>query len=409
MKKKERIERELATRAVMDERLQESEELFRAVFEQHAAVKLLIDPNTGAILDANAAAEKFYSWSRDELRTMRIQQINTLPPEQVKEEMERARKAKKIHFNFRHRRADGSIRDVEVYSSAIKTKNREFLHSIIHDVTEKKILEKQLQYLTASLKEQVEARTAELQKAHQELESFVYTVAHDLRAPVRHISGFLQFLRNELGGTISEKAARFLNNIDDAAKHMSALIDGLLVFARLGKIELRTESFDMKRLVEEILEDFKDDIAHRSVVVNACNLHVIEADRALIRAAMSNLIGNAIKFSRAKEKPEIEITCTPSETEHIISVRDNGVGFDMHYADKLFGIFQRLHGEKEFSGTGIGLASVKQIINRHGGRVWAEGEVGKGTCFYISLPQKNIETTHESFQSNKEPNEQSET
>ncbi len=514
---KEKIEQEIRQQKQAQAKLRESEELFRAVFEQHAAVKLMIDPKTGNIIDANTAAEKFYGWSREKLCSMRIQEINTLPPEQVKEEMERARKAKKIHFNFRHRRADGSIRDVEVFSSAIQTKNRDFLHSIIHDVTEKKIIEEalreseeryrtlvetqieaicrwkldttltfvntaycqmlgknrdelvgqkwiqfvpehareevltpykrairekhpvtyehevqtskglrwyrwhdvplynehaeffefqsvghditdlvqadqELRNITANLQKLVEARTEELEKAHKALETFIYTVAHDLRAPVRHIGGFLQFLQNELGENISEKATHFLHTIGDAARHMSMLIDDLLEFARIGKINLKIESVDIQKLMEEVLNDFNDDIAQKHIAIECGTLHAIQVDRTLMRMVLVNLIGNAIKFTGPKEHPEIEISCKQSEHEHIISICDNGVGFDMKYADKLFGIFQRLHGDKEFAGTGIGLASVKQIISLHGGRVWAESKVGEGTCFYVALPQ-NPQTT----------------
>lgn len=272
----------------------------------------------------------------------------------------------------------------------------------VRDITEKIKAERQLQDLTENLQKLVEERTAELKKAHEDLESFVYSVAHDLRAPVRHIGGFLQFLRNELGGNITEKAARFLDVIDEASRHMSALIDGLLDFARLGKIVPKIEVVDMYKLVAEILEDFKDDIERHHIAVRCENLHAIHADRTLIRATLVNLIGNAIKFSSHKEQPEIEIACHPSETEHIISMRDNGVGFDMQYADKLFGIFQRLHGEKEYAGTGIGLASVKQIVIRHGGRVWAEGEIGKGACFYFSIPKEPDKSHNISLKSGKE-------
>jgi PAS domain S-box-containing protein len=512
---KEKIEGDYLQQMKTQRLLRESEELFRAVFEQHAAIKIIIDPNTGAILDANEAAVKFYGWSREELKQMRIQQINTLPPEAVKEEMECARRAKKNHFDFRHRRADGSIRDVEVFSSAIEAGNKEFLHSIIHDVTDKKIMEQalreseeryrtlvetqleavcrwkldttltfvnaaycqmlgktreeligrkwiefvpqelhrdvlktyetaarekqpviyehevetpqgsrwyrwhdvpicdqsgetmefqsvghditdrktaeeKLQHLTENLQKLVDERTQQLRKAHEELESFVYTVAHDLRAPIRHVSSFLQFLHNELGERVSEKAQRFMDTIEDSAKHMAALIDGLLNFARLGDIEPKYEPVDMQTLLNEVMKDFEIDVSRYNISVRCSGLHAIEADRTLIRAVLVNLIGNAIKFSSMKEHPTIEIACNPSETEHIISVRDNGIGFDMQYANKLFGIFQRLHGEKQFAGTGIGLASVKQIILRHGGRVWAEGEAGKGACFYFTIPKKHL-------------------
>lgn len=261
------------------------------------------------------------------------------------------------------------------------------------DITERIEAEMQLKKLNENLQKMVEMRTHELKKANEELESFVYTVAHDLRAPVRHIGGFLQFLRQELEATITEKAARCLDVIDEATKHMTLLIDGLLDFARLGKIDLHIQKVDMHKLVHEVLADFKVDLERYKFVVSCDRFPTLMADLLLLRTVMVNLIGNAIKFTRHKQNPEIRIECSQTETEYIVSVCDNGIGFDMKYANKLFGIFQRLHSEREYAGTGIGLASVKQIIARHGGRVWATGEVDKGACFYFSIPKSLGEST----------------
>lgn len=250
-------------------------------------------------------------------------------------------------------------------------------------------LEKQradIQAINADLEQRVKDRTLELEQASRELEAFSYSVSHDLRAPLRHISGFVDLLRNELGEAVSEKGRRYLNILDDSARQMGQLIDELLVFSKMGRVEMRKAIVNANDLVEETITKLQPEIRDRKIVWEKCSLPELQGDPAMLRQVFVNLISNAIKYSSTRDAARIQIGHEKNEHETIIFVRDNGVGFDMQFADKLFGVFQRLHRADEFEGTGIGLANVRRIIQRHGGRTWAEGKVDQGATFYFSMP-----------------------
>ncbi|MGH8474022.1 MAG: sensor histidine kinase, partial [Gammaproteobacteria bacterium] len=230
------------------------------------------------------------------------------------------------------------------------------------------------------------ARTAELTAANQELEAFSYSVSHDLRAPLRHIDGFTGLLERHIEPTLDDKGRRYVKTISEAAKQMGTLIDELLSFSRIGRAELRRATVPLQRLVDEVRCTLEPETAGREISWAIGALPVAQGDPQLLRLVVQNLIANALKYSRPNRRARIEIAVSRACDEIIFSIRDNGVGFDMRYVDRLFGVFQRLHGGAEFEGTGIGLANVKRIVQRHGGRVWAEGAVGEGACFYFSLP-----------------------
>jgi signal transduction histidine kinase len=233
----------------------------------------------------------------------------------------------------------------------------------------------------------LKAFAEQLQGVNQELEMFSYSVSHDLRAPLRHIQGFVKLLRKDAGPTLSAESLVHLTTISRSAEQMGDLIDDLLSFSRVGRAELQKSLVDLDQLVRETLGDFQVELKERSCVWKIEPLPAVQADRALLRMVLVNLISNAVKFTGARADAEIQIGCVPSENgETVIFIRDNGAGFDPQHADKLFGVFQRLHGEDEFPGTGIGLANVQRIIDRHGGRTWAEGVVNGGATFYFSIP-----------------------
>ena len=291
---------------------------------------------------------------------------------------------------FRIVRTDGSIRFIKADSQTFKGRDGKPLRMIGTniDITERKRAEEEIRKLNQELEMRVVERTAELAAANKELETFSYSVSHDLRAPLRHIDGFLGLLKGRIESALDDESRRYMTTISDAALRMAALIDDLLSFSRTGRFEMNKSQVDLGALVREVIEEFEPEALGRVIDWRIATLPVVTGDRAMLRVALVNLISNALKFTRPRARAEVEIGWQANEAgEIIVFVRDNGVGFDMQYVDKLFGVFQRLHGVHEFDGTGIGLANVRRIISRHGGRTWAEGKVDGGATFYFSLPR----------------------
>ena len=254
--------------------------------------------------------------------------------------------------------------------------------------SEQAIRASELKYrtLAAELEQRVGERTAQLEAANKELETFSYSVSHDLRAPLRHVLGFVEILKEDAGPSLSPKSRQHLMTICQSVQRMGNLIDDLLAFSRIEQSEMRKEDVNLDWLVQEVLGDFRPHTKERNIVWEIRPLPPVRADRALLRMALVNLISNAVKFTGARADAKIEIGSTPGDGETVIFIRDNGAGFDPKYAGKLFGVFQRLHTDAEFEGTGIGLANVQRIIHKHAGRVWAEGKVNEGATFYFSIP-----------------------
>jgi PAS domain S-box-containing protein len=251
------------------------------------------------------------------------------------------------------------------------------------DVTERKLVEQEREALI----KQVEHRSALLEAANKELEAFTYSVSHDLRAPLRHMSGYVELLSNKFQSALTDKGQHYLNSIADSAHQMGKLIDNLLQFSRTGRAEMHPLELEMNGIVQEVVESMRKDNPDRKIEWVLEKLPSVNGDDATLRLVWMNLLTNAVKFTRTREKALIEIGATVESKEIIYFIKDNGVGFDMQYAQKLFGVFQRLHPTEEFEGTGIGLANVHRIILRHGGRTWAEAELNKGATFYFSLPK----------------------
>jgi signal transduction histidine kinase len=244
--------------------------------------------------------------------------------------------------------------------------------------------EEQLRAMSVSLEQRVAERTADLERANAELESFSYSVSHDLRAPLRALNGYASILAAEEGGKLSPEGRAHLERIARNAVRMGELIDDLLQFSRVGRDELRRESVNLSELARSLADELRE--AYPSARVTVGLLPVVSADAAMLRQVFANLIGNALKFSSKRSDPLVEVGMAEQGGQQAIYVRDNGEGFDMRYAGKLFGVFQRMHKESEFPGTGVGLAIVKRIVERHGGRVWAEAAPGAGATFYFTLP-----------------------
>jgi light-regulated signal transduction histidine kinase (bacteriophytochrome) len=245
--------------------------------------------------------------------------------------------------------------------------------------------EENLRGLNAELERRVAERTAELEVAVKELEAFSYSVSHDLRAPLRAVDGFSGILLKEHAAELTPAAARYLQSVRDGAQQMGQLIDDLLAFARLSRQPLRTEVVEPAAVARQALADLRHEQEGRRVEVRIGELPPCRADRGLLRQVYVNLLGNALKFTRKTPEAAVEVGFRPEGDGGAYFVRDNGAGFDMRYAGKLFGVFQRLHRASEYEGTGVGLAIVQRIVHRHGGRVWAEAAVGKGATFYFTL------------------------
>lgn len=255
------------------------------------------------------------------------------------------------------------------------------------DVTEKKKIEKQLRDFNLELEKKVTERTAQLEETNRELESFSYSVSHDLRAPVRHIMCFTDIFAKEFSASVSEKGKDIFVKITTAGKKMERLIDDLLMLSRTSRQEMKKSQVNMDTIVSLVMADYKECKKKRSIVTDISKLPVVNADRNLITMVWENLIDNACKYTKNEEPAEIEIGFRTDGSEYIFHIRDNGIGFDPEFTHKLYGVFQRLHLDKDFPGTGIGLANVRRIISRHGGRTWAESEgEGKGASFYFTLP-----------------------
>ena len=293
-------------------------------------------------------------------------------------------------FSMEHRlrRYDGEYRWIINDGCPRYGSNGEFIGYIGQclDITERKLAEAEILKFSKTLEQHVEERTEQLLAANRELEAFSYTVSHDLRAPLRGIHGFTQILMEDFSGKLDHEGKRICSVIQENSLKMANLIEDLLGFSRLSRIDIQRSAVNMNQLAASVFQEIADVEMQKRTKLQIGNLCNVCADPILIHQVWANLISNAIKYSSGKGKINISISCRNEDGKCIFCIRDNGAGFEMKYVDKLFGVFQRLHSEKDFEGTGVGLAIVKRIVERHGGEVWAVGEVDKGATFYFSLP-----------------------
>ena len=285
-------------------------------------------------------------------------------------------------------------RDYSVRAPAIgHSREFEMLATAFNDMlTEIEFRDASLRASHEDLEHRVEQRTAELTAVNQELEAFSHSVSHDLRAPLRHVSGFVALLSSHAGATLDAQSQRYLATIGQASARMGELIDDLLAFSRMSRSALTRHTLDLGALVSEAQAEVMREAAGRDIAWTVQPLPEVSADRAMLRLAVVNLLSNAVKYTKTRPHACIEVGVAGGSGggEIVVFVKDNGVGFDMQYVHKLFGVFQRLHRVEEFEGTGIGLANVRRIIQRHGGRVWAESELDKGATFYVALPGERV-------------------
>ncbi len=386
------LHREIAERKRTEKILQESEERYRSIFENAGEGIFQATPGVlGRFIGANPAHARILGYDSPEQMMEAVTEIGPrlwVDPQDRKAFSEQVAKGAVIGFETQLRRRDGRLIWVSLNARPVldASGKLDYVEGTMSDITDRKQAEEKLNEYRDHLEELVLERTAELEAANKEMRAFTYTVSHDLRAPLRHIDGFLGLLQKKVGTALDEQGRHYMDAISHAANKMGLLIDDLLSFSRMGRKAMRFQPVYLGNLVREVIRELEPDADGRDIDWRLGDLPAVQGDAAMLRMVLANLIANALKFTRLRQQAQIEIGSLPDQgSETVIFVRDNGVGFDMAYADKLFNVFQRLHRADEFEGTGIGLATVHRIINRHGGRTWAEGEVDRGATFCFSL------------------------
>jgi PAS domain S-box-containing protein len=371
---------------------EEPEISYKRLFESSQDGIFVLDFNTRRIVDVNPGICLLTGLSRSRLIAANPESIAPLralfrSDGSFFEEIKADPIFRRENLSMENR--DGLHIQVEAVCNMFHFEGREFIQCNLRDVTQHRLAEDQVRRLNETLEQRVAARTCELEGANRELEAFTYSVSHDLRAPLRHIMGFVEILEKEAADKLTDAQRRHLLTISGAARRMGELIDDLLAFSRIGRSEVQKVGVDMLTLVMEALDDLRHETKDRIISWKIQDLPMVTVDRSLMRQALVNLLSNAIKSTSKHSRAVIEIGTEPGRPdEDTIYIRDNGVGFNPRYSQKIFGVFERLNNADEFEGTGIGLANVQRIIRRHGGRVWALGKVDSGATFYFTLPRK---------------------
>jgi PAS domain S-box-containing protein len=376
---------------------------FRHALDAAPDAIVVVDP-TGRIWLANAACEQLFGYADAELVG---QPVEALVPRRFRNAHDGDRvgyfadprtRPMGSGLELSGLRRDDTEFPVEISLSPLIVGGEPFAMAAIRDVSERRRMERirrevrerrraarAIKRINAQLEQRVAERTAQLEAANHELEGFTYSVSHDLRAPLRQVDGFARLLDETAGDQLPEKARHYLQRIMDGTNHMGRLIDDLLNLAQVGRQTPHLTPTRLDRIVERVIADLQPEVADRAIVWHVEELPIAACDPGLMRIVFTNLLGNAVKYTRPRDPAEIRVGRADAAGRPGVYVRDNGVGFDMQYADKLFGVFQRLHSNDEFEGTGVGLATVRRIIRNHGGDIWVEAAPDRGATFYFTL------------------------
>ena len=369
--------------------LRETEQRFSLLVEGVTDYAIyMLDPN-GIVTSWNRGAQRIKGYRTEEIVGQHFSCFYTEEDRRAnapQQTLEIAARDGRFEAEALRVRKDGSRFLANVVIDALKDEGGQLIGfaKITRDVSERVQAARELERLNRELQK----RAAELEASNKELESFAYSVSHDLRAPLRHVAGYSELLQKQASSSLDDKSRRYVQTILESAKRMGNLIDDLLAFSRLGRAEAKMKAVDLQQVVKEAIAEVSRDTRDRDIAWKIGALPACHGDSSMLKLVVVNLVSNAVKFTRMRTRAEIEIGCVDKDNDELeVFVRDNGAGFDMQYANKLFGVFQRLHLAEQFEGTGIGLATVQRITHRHGGQVRAEGAVDQGATFYFSLPK----------------------
>jgi PAS domain S-box-containing protein len=368
------------------EALRTSEIRYRRLFESAKDGIIILDAETGMIVDANPFLIEMLGYSKEQFLGKSIWEMGLLKGIVTNKDkfMELQRQEYVRYEDLPLKTADGRRIEVEFVSNVYVVDHQKVIQCNIRDITERKQMEHKLNEAYQKIK----THTKELEMINENLDSFAYSVSHDLRTPLRAISGFAQVLKDTHGDKIDEEMRHYLNRISEGAQKMGQLIDDLLGFSRATRSEIKYKTINVENIVNDLVKAYRDVEPDRDIEFIVNPLGEVEADKEMLKVVFSNLLQNAVKFTIDRKKARIEIGSEQKEDHIQFYVKDNGIGFDMKYKDKLFVAFQRIQTDQRFTGTGIGLTTVKRIVTKHGGNIWANGEVDKGAEFYFTLPSK---------------------